>query len=162
MKKRISDPKDAFLKLASTVFSLHNLGIYHVNLNPETILVNKQDNNLKLSDFSSIQLQESVSGFDCGQDAYLSPEIYQGLQGSWKKDDVWALGVLLVQLVTGDLPWKAPSTNPAKVLDLKEKYNFNDEFMAVLKEVFQPADKRIDALDLFLKISILPSFFDTQ
>jgi serine/threonine-protein kinase len=85
---------------------LHGQGLVHGNLKPANILLNPQGQPL-LTDFSYTQ------GVDLGvqENAYLSPEQAQGgaVDG---RTDVYALGVLLYQMLTGETPAPGLAPNP--------------------------------------------------
>ena len=89
---------------------LHDLNIIHRDIKPENILLT-DDFQTKVCDFgwscklaSSGDLRTSV----CGTYEYMSPEIVNQTRHS-SKTDVWCLGILLFELLTGNPPHKAHS-----------------------------------------------------
>jgi len=88
----------------------HQKGIIHRDFKPSNVLVDEFENCL-LTDFGIAKLIEATShlthtGGILGTPTYVSPE-----QGSGKpidrRSDIYSLGVVLYQMVTGDLPYKA-------------------------------------------------------
>jgi len=88
----------------------HDKGVIHRDFKPGNVLIDKFENCL-LTDFGIAKLVEATShlthtGGILGTPAYISPE-----QGSGKpidkRSDIYALGVVLYQMVVGDLPYKA-------------------------------------------------------
>jgi serine/threonine protein kinase len=85
---------------------LHNQGLVHGNLKPTNVLLSPQGQP-QLTDFGYTQ------GIDLGvqENAYLSPEQAQGgaVDG---RTDVYALGVLLYHMLTGETPAPGMAPNP--------------------------------------------------
>jgi serine/threonine protein kinase len=71
----------------------------------------------------------------CGTPAYLAPEIIadQGYDGF--AADLWSLGVLLYALLTGSVPFQAPTTAELQKLILKGKYTMNGDLSKEAKSV---------------------------
>ena len=93
---------------------LHQKDIAHRDIKLENILFDKENNIMKLVDFgfatktSKISDGVSIPVFSttyCGSLHYVSPEIVSSTPYDAKKADVWALGVLLVVLLTGSFPF---------------------------------------------------------
>lgn len=81
------------------------------------MLINK-DASLHITDFGVSQQfkdQNDLTSVKFGTVAYHSPEIYSGEEFSAKATDIWALGCILYQLCTGDLPFKG--SNKVKIIE---------------------------------------------
>jgi serine/threonine protein kinase len=98
-------------KVADAVHHAHQHGILHRDLKPGNILLDEQGNPL-LVDFGLAKVTDSsvlLSRADqiIGTPAYMAPE--QATLGSdialAPQTDVWGLGVLLYELITGELPF---------------------------------------------------------
>ncbi len=90
---------------------LHGQGIVHRDLKPANILVDLEGV-VRVLDFglaSRLDRDAAISqeGALVGTLAYLSPEQYRGEQAS-PASDLYALGCLMFQLLTGDLPFQGP------------------------------------------------------
>ncbi|PVU89359.1 hypothetical protein BB559_005133 [Furculomyces boomerangus] len=111
--------KHIFLQLLSAVHHIHNHEVYHRDLKPENILVTKDSLNVKIIDFGLATNKKVSNEIGCGSAYYMSPECQGGI-GQNKcthyetaPNDVWALGVILINLATGRNPWnKAHVTDP--------------------------------------------------
>ncbi|QDX81298.1 serine/threonine protein kinase [Denitratisoma sp. DHT3] len=91
----------------------HRLGITHRDIKPANILLAPQgDGDIKISDFGAALLNDSnqsrtlVTGV--GSPAYMSPEQVQD-QPLSHQTDIYSLGVLMYQLLSGRLPFHASS-----------------------------------------------------
>ena len=94
-------------QLVSAIYYLHNLSppIIHRDIKPENVLLTN-NSKIKLTDFgwsNYINEGEQRTTF-CGTPIYLSPEMIQNI-GHDEHVDIWCLGVLLFELLTGTPPF---------------------------------------------------------
>jgi hypothetical protein len=99
-------------RIARAVGAAHARGIVHRDLKPENIIIGR-DGAPRLVDFGLSFLEgtpaeERLTRSDdrAGTPSYMAPEQVDG-KAPTTAVDVWALGVLLFQLVTGRLPFEA-------------------------------------------------------
>ncbi|KAG9006634.1 hypothetical protein FRB94_000560 [Tulasnella sp. JGI-2019a] len=107
--------KNVFLQIVSAVEYCHSLGIHHRDLKPENILCRNGGAKLLLADFGLATSEKTSEAFGCGSSFYMSPECQGGvyikkIPYSTKANDIWALGVILVNLTCGRNPWKQAIT----------------------------------------------------
>lgn len=105
-----------FLQIASAVQYAHKQGIVHRDLKPANILLDTEEQ-LYLADFGIAQIvgasRLTQSGTASGTPAYMAPEQVMG-QTITHAVDIYALGIILYQMVTGHLPYE--DDNPATML----------------------------------------------
>ncbi|KDR83629.1 hypothetical protein GALMADRAFT_219458 [Galerina marginata CBS 339.88] len=102
--------KTAFIQLIDAVQYCHDLGVFHRDIKPENVLCSQDGTDIRLADFG-LSIQSSVChDFGCGSSYYMSPEcigkeITTG-KYSTRHNDVWALGIILTNMITGRNPWR--------------------------------------------------------
>jgi serine/threonine-protein kinase len=94
----------------------HGLGVLHRDVKPENVMI-RSDGVVKLTDFGIAQMIDlrrmTVTGQLLGSPAYMSPEHVVGGELDFRTD-VFAVGIVLYQLVTGELPFEGK--NPHEIL----------------------------------------------
>ena len=98
-----------FHQLMSAVNYLHHRGVAHRDIKPENLLLTDTDV-LKLSDFGMAtvfrhQGKERLLERRCGTTAYCAPEMLMKPRYNAEPSDIWSCGIVLVAMVTGELPW---------------------------------------------------------
>ena len=97
--------------LAGALTRAHRAGIIHGDVKPANILVT-EDGNVKLGDFGIARFATQVSGSGrmMGTPAYLSPEQIHG-EPQNTRSDLFSLGIVLYQMVTGVPPFEGSSVS---------------------------------------------------
>ncbi|SMN18279.1 similar to Saccharomyces cerevisiae YDL159W STE7 Signal transducing MAP kinase kinase involved in pheromone response [Maudiozyma saulgeensis] len=94
--------------------------IIHRDIKPSNVLVNGKGT-VKICDFGvSKKLINSVADTFVGTSTYMSPERIQG-NGYSVKGDVWSLGLMVIELITGDFPLGGHNDTPRGILDLLQR-----------------------------------------
>ncbi|NP_001136986.1 Serine/threonine-protein kinase ATG1a [Zea mays] len=100
--------KDLMRQLAEGLKVLRGRNIVHRDLKPQNLLLstNGDDIVLKIGDFGFARslVHENLAATICGSPYYMAPEIWQGKDYD-AKSDLWSVGIILFQLVTGKLPF---------------------------------------------------------
>ncbi len=99
-----------FSQLADALDYAHSKGVIHRDLKPANVLVDARGS-VFLTDFGIAKLLESSSQFTgtgamVGTPAYMSPEQAQGFKVD-QRTDIYALGIILYEMVTGRVPYEA-------------------------------------------------------
>lgn len=105
-------------RVADGLAYMHAHGVVHGDLKPSNVLVDA-DGRPRLIDLGLawVGQDDAPAGFR-GTLGYASPELLQGESPS-PRTDIYALGVLAYQLVTGRLPHEAPDPTAQAVLPLQ-------------------------------------------
>jgi serine/threonine protein kinase len=139
----------AFLQILDAVEYCHSIGIYHRDLKPENILVTDEGMTVKLADFGLATDDHITSDFGCGSTFYMSPECQTSSPKAYScyasaPNDVWSLGVILVNLTCGRNPWKRASfedtTFRAYMKDpkfLRSILPLSPELDSILRRIFE-------------------------
>jgi serine/threonine protein kinase len=93
--------------ICSGLAAVHDAKLMHGDIKPENILVREEDDLAKLTDFDlgNVVRSRSVSMVAAvgGTYPYMAPEVFSGKAGF--ASDVWAMSVMLYELVTGRMPF---------------------------------------------------------
>ncbi|MBE2253052.1 MAG: serine/threonine protein kinase [Myxococcus sp.] len=117
-------PESRVMRLMSQVLSAladaHSVGVIHRDLKPENIMVSQgrsEPDFVKVLDFGIAKIVDGSdeegpaltrAGFVCGTPEYMSPEQARGAKLD-HRSDLYAVGVILYQLVSGMLPFDSDS-----------------------------------------------------
>jgi serine/threonine-protein kinase len=116
---KVEEAAQIIARLAPALDVAHQKGIIHRDLKPGNILFD-QYGNAFLSDFGIARLTHEPSaanltqGAILGTPAYMSPEQIHGDKEIDGRADIYALGVILYEMITGSQPYKADT--PGKVM----------------------------------------------
>jgi serine/threonine-protein kinase len=110
-------PHDRAIHIAIAVLDgldyIHANGVVHRDLKPENIMVDAEDN-IKLIDFGiasdSAARRLTYANFTAalGTPNYISPEQVKGKRGDGRSD-IYSMGVILYEMLSGKLPFSGPS-----------------------------------------------------
>jgi len=106
---------DYLLQACDAVGEAHALGIIHRALEPANLfLTTRRDGTplVKLLDFGISKMQRPLDGKKISQEqaftgspAYMSPEQVRSTKDVDQRTDIWSLGAILYELLTGKKPW---------------------------------------------------------
>ena len=112
----IEDALDFAVQAAEGLARAHEAGMVHRDIKPANILITARDE-VKIVDFGLAKLTgmhiTTSIGVPMGTVLYMSPEQARGDQVD-KRTDIWALGVVLYEMLTGVLPF--PGENEQAVI----------------------------------------------
>ena len=126
LKKRgsltLSEAIDIMLQLTDGMAHAHDSYIVHRDLKPQNIMI-QDDGQIKITDFgiamalNSTQLTQTNSVM--GSVHYLPPEQAAG-KGTTIKSDIYSMGIIFYELLTGELPFKGDSAVQIALKQMKE------------------------------------------
>jgi hypothetical protein len=110
-----------FVQVCRALWAAHQLGVVHRDLKPGNIFI-CDDKNVKVLDFGMSKFNEAESltqdGYTLGTPEYMAPEQCIGAPVD-ARTDLYALGVMMFEAVTGDLPIRG--RNRRELLELHQR-----------------------------------------
>ena len=113
------------LQIGEALAAAHEKGVTHRDIKPDNIMVTPK-NQIKVMDFGLAKLKGGSgltrSGSSVGTIAYMSPEQIQGIEVD-QRTDLWALGVILYEMITGHHPFRGEheATTMYEILNVQPK-----------------------------------------
>lgn len=126
IKKRgvlsLPESMDIMLQLLDALSTAHDSYIIHRDIKPQNIMI-KESGLVKITDFgiamalNSVELTQTNSVM--GSVHYLPPEQASG-KGSTIRSDIYSLGILMFEMLTGKMPFKGDSAVEIALKHMKE------------------------------------------
>jgi serine/threonine protein kinase len=140
--KSIDDTFTFISRITPAIDKAHDGGIIHRDLKPSNILFD-DDNKAYVADFGIAKIVESTSHLTgnaiVGTPAYMSPEQFTGDVEVGRYSDIYALGIILYELLSGELPFKADTTPRLMKLHIMDP-------VPSIREIRAELPKEIDAI----------------
>ncbi|HZO18099.1 MAG TPA: serine/threonine-protein kinase, partial [Gemmatimonadaceae bacterium] len=104
----------------------HRHGVVHRDIKPDNIILDRHGGRPVVTDFGIARAAEShprltVTGVAVGTPAYMSPEQALGERELDGRSDIYSLGVIGYRMLTGQLPFRAPSSAAMMLKHLSEQ-----------------------------------------
>ncbi|KAL2706974.1 Serine/threonine-protein kinase STE7 [Kluyveromyces marxianus] len=110
----------SYCVLNGLIYLYDNYKIIHRDIKPSNILISSKGS-VKICDFGvSTTLINSLADTFVGTSTYMSPERIQGGRYT-TKGDVWSLGLMIIELSTGEFPLGGHHDTPEGILDLLQR-----------------------------------------
>ncbi|KAF8663401.1 hypothetical protein AX16_000973 [Volvariella volvacea WC 439] len=166
--------KTAFTQLIDAVQYCHDRGVFHRDIKPENVLCSEDGAHIWLADFGLSTRNHVSKDLGCGSSYYMSPEcIGKELalgRYSTRHSDIWSLGVILTNMISGRNPWRYATTQDDCFSAFVNNRNFLRQVLPIsmganeiLKRVFRLNPlTRISLPDLRQETLDLDTFFLTS
>ncbi len=154
-----------FNQILTAVGYAHSKGIIHRDLKPSNIMIN-QDDKIKIMDFGIAKAlgnnNITKTGTKMGTVNYMSPEQIVGDKDIDHRSDIYSLGVVFFEMLTGKLPYKNTTSSEflmmqeivqTKLPSVKEFYPYVPEKVdvAIAKATKKDREQRFKNCDEFAK-----------
>jgi serine/threonine protein kinase len=118
LKKRViktgltlEQSRDFLMRVAEGLDYAHKRGILHRDMKPSNILLDQEDQ-AYIADFGLARIAEAGAStistdMMLGTPYYISPEQAQGSKDLSSRTDLYSMGVILYELITGEVPFQA-------------------------------------------------------
>ena len=113
---------DLAIQICAGIGYAHRAGLVHCDVKPQNILVTR-DERIKVADFGIARAMNQISQHNremvWGTPQYFSPEQASGEQAT-PASDVYAIGIILYEMLTGRLPFEAESHTALALKHIQE------------------------------------------
>jgi len=146
----LDEAVDYVLQAAGAMAEAHDMGIVHRDLKPANLFLTRDGAQriVKVLDFGVSKVlgattKLTAAGAVMGTVLYMAPEQVKALPDVDTRADVWALGIILYELVAGRAPWDGGSADIARAIiskdvpDVRTWAAVPDGFAAVLHQMLR-------------------------
>lgn len=136
-----------FLEILDAVAYIHKKNYLHLDIKSNNVMI-QPNGKIKLIDLGIASRMKdasgSTTGFGFGTPAYMPPEQAEGgLVGRYT--DIFALGITLFEMLTGQLPFTSDNPNPRQnVAEIKRNVKFKPT--PLMKQFYPPISNELQAI----------------
>lgn len=138
-----------FKQVLSAVNHIHSCGVVHRDIKDENIVLNRETGVVKIIDFGCGTLLKSAPYRDfSGTPEFYPPEWFKKRYYYARSAATWSLGVLLFDMVCGEIPFKSKE----KIMEnkLSFKHHVSDEVKDLIKQLLHPNPEKRPTVEQIL------------
>ncbi|HEV3041248.1 MAG TPA: protein kinase [Candidatus Angelobacter sp.] len=154
-------------QLCAGVVKAHQSGILHGDLTPANVILCPRKNGsprVVITDFGLSTETAGAGEIKGGTPSYMAPDLWRGGKAS-QASDVFSLGVILNELITGEKPFSATAEGGATVdssVELKRAKNLPQRWRKAIMPCFRPKPEERCSAEQVLHELERKSFFRTS
>jgi serine/threonine protein kinase len=186
---KLSEILEIAMQICAAIDAAHEANIVHRDIKPENVMIRRRDHIVKVLDFGLAKTNQPASvthatdsqvptqyktaaGTILGTLNYMSPEQAQGLPVDGRTD-LWSIGVIVYEMVAGEVPFKGPThshtiveilENEPAPLILTAPFDVPDELQRIVsKALAKKPDERYQTVkDLLIDLRKLRQQLDLE
>jgi len=139
--EKFSKVLEIAMQIAEGLKAAHAKGVTHRDIKSSNIMVT-ESGQVKIMDFGLAKMSGDMhltkAGMTLGTAAYMSPEQARG-ENVDQRTDIWAFGVVLYEMLTGQLPFRGEYEAAMMYSILNEEPKYSDDLPPTLKSVLLKA-----------------------
>ncbi|MCB0328118.1 MAG: protein kinase [Bdellovibrionales bacterium] len=138
------------IQILDVLEAAHTQGIVHGDIKPENIMLEKMaedDIRIKVLDFGTAVLKQQFAeeeGAVFGTPCYMSPEQAAGEVTLDQRSDIYSLGVVLYELLTGHVPFEGDTVVQTLLLHLTQPLQSLSNYYGVPREIEEVVFKALE------------------
>ena len=131
---KLAETLDIAIQVLTALEAAHEARIVHRDIKPENVMIRHRDRLVKVLDFGLAKVTESGSHIDTeaatefkttpgvlmGTINYMSPEQARAMKVD-ERTDIWSVGVMLYEMVTGVMPFGGPTSSHTLVQIIEQE-----------------------------------------
>jgi|HubBroStandDraft_2_1064218.scaffolds.fasta_scaffold00807_2 predicted Ser/Thr protein kinase len=126
----VPEARRLLTEVASALAYAHSRGVIHRDIKPDNILLSSDGGRAMVTDFGIARAISNTSGADSrltatgvaiGTPTYMSPEQCAGDREVDGRSDLYSLGIVAYQMLSGDVPFRGTGTGALLVKHISEK-----------------------------------------
>ena len=139
-----------FKQLIEGLLYMHNLGIAHMDLKLENIIIDILNNKIQIIDFGHSKIFHDSLHIDTvilnkhiyGSLSYIAPEEFLEIEYNPEKVDIWSCGIILYIIIHDSHPWYQASINDCNyknyIKAIQNNNNFFTHYDNILRKMLNP------------------------